>query len=280
MTENINIGAMRDSEEYMAFISKFAPRISSDDCFTPPKVYDAVLNWVCKRYGVEPECVVRPFYPGGDYERFDYDGKVVVDNPPFSIFAKICRFYAENNIKFFLFAPSQTQMNKSFVDLRITSIFAIFSVVYDNGASVRTGFVTNLDGCYAAYSAPELRQAIVAAQQAEKKPGLPKYAFPEQVLRASDLQQFALRGIEFGVRFEDCIGISNLDAMRKAKKQLFGGSLLLSQRAAAERAAAERAAERAAAERAAAERANAVVWTLSEAEMAMVSSLGEGHGAH
>lgn len=53
MTENINIGAMRDSEEYLDFISKFAPRKGSDDCFTPPKMYDAVLNWVCKRYGVE-----------------------------------------------------------------------------------------------------------------------------------------------------------------------------------------------------------------------------------
>lgn len=266
VTENINIGAMRDSEEYLDFISKFAPRKGSDDCFTPPKVYDAVLNWVCKRYGVEPECVVRPFYPGGDYERFDYDGKVVVDNPPFSTFAKICRFYAKNNIKFFLFAPAMTAMNKSFVDLRITNIFTSSEIVYDNGASVRSGFVTNLDGCYAAYSAPELGQAITAAQQAAKKPGLSKHVFPEQVLRANDLQRLALRGIEFGVMFEDCIGISNLDAMRKAKKGTFGCSLLLSQRAAAERAAAER--------------ANAVVWPLSEAEMAMVRSLGEGHGAH
>jgi len=266
VTENINIGATRDSEEYLDFISKFAPRKGSNDCFTPPKAYDAVLNWVCKRYGVEPECVVRPFYPGGDYERFDYDGKVVVDNPPFSTFTEICRFYAENNIKFFLFAPALTQMNKSFVDLRITSIFANSAVVYDNGASVQTGFVTNLDGCYAAYSAPELGQAIAAAQQAAKKPGLPKYVFPEQVLRASDLQRLALRGIAFGVRFADCIGISNLDAMRKAKKKPFGDSLLLSQRAAAERAAAERAA--------------AFVWPLSEAEMAMVRSLGEEHGAH
>ncbi|MFR0556541.1 hypothetical protein [Pseudoscardovia radai] len=50
--------------------------------------------------------IVRPFWPGTDYERAQYpDGCVVVDNPPFSILAKIIRFYQAHGIRFFLFAP-------------------------------------------------------------------------------------------------------------------------------------------------------------------------------
>ena len=57
-----------------------------------------------------------------------------------------------------------------------------------------------------------------------------------------------------------------LDAQAGAGKTIFGGGLLLSERAAAERAAAERAA---------AERAAATVWELSERERRMVAALGE-----
>lgn len=72
----------------------------------PPAVYEAIKDWACREYGIDPDKVVRPFYPGGDYERFDYsDGKVVVDNPPFSILSKICKFYRDNHVPFFLFAP-------------------------------------------------------------------------------------------------------------------------------------------------------------------------------
>lgn len=41
--------------------------------------------------------IVRPFWPGGDYEDFDYPtGCVVIDNPPFSILSKIVRFYEDH----------------------------------------------------------------------------------------------------------------------------------------------------------------------------------------
>lgn len=52
--------------DYDGFVEKFKPKKTTDD--VP---------------------IVRPFYPGGDYENYDYpEGCVVVDNPPFSIFAK------------------------------------------------------------------------------------------------------------------------------------------------------------------------------------------------
>ena len=79
--------------DYDGFIEKFKPKKTTDDCYTPPAVYDAILGWLRENANIEGREIVRPFYPGGDFERYEYpEGCIVVDNPPFSIFAKICRW--------------------------------------------------------------------------------------------------------------------------------------------------------------------------------------------
>lgn len=98
-----------ENKEYKAFVEKFKPKKTTDDCYTPPNIYEAVVDWCEKEYGIDRTKIVRPFYPGGDYEHYPYkEDDVVIDNPPFSILAKIIRFYNENNIKYFLFAPTLT----------------------------------------------------------------------------------------------------------------------------------------------------------------------------
>jgi len=73
-----------DSQEYLEFLGKFELKKTTDDCFTPPAVYDAVRDWAVAEYGLEGREIVRPFYPGGDYQNHDYPpGCVVIDNPPF-----------------------------------------------------------------------------------------------------------------------------------------------------------------------------------------------------
>src|SRR5699024_12759225 len=68
--------------DYEGFVAKFQTKKTTDDCYTPPAVYEAVKAWACRRYGIDPARTVRPFWPGGDYERFDYPaGAVVLDNP-------------------------------------------------------------------------------------------------------------------------------------------------------------------------------------------------------
>lgn len=95
------------SQPYEEFVDKFKPKKTTDDCYTPPEIYDAVLAWVRAEYDVGDDVpIVRPFWPGADYERAQYpDGCVVVDNPPFSILAKIIRFNQAHGVRFFLFAP-------------------------------------------------------------------------------------------------------------------------------------------------------------------------------
>ena len=75
------------NEEYDAFVDKFETELTTDDCYTPSKVYDAVLDFVKANIpAAEGRKVIRPFYPGGDFENEKYpEGCMVVDNPPFSI---------------------------------------------------------------------------------------------------------------------------------------------------------------------------------------------------
>lgn len=56
---------------YDDFVNKFKSKRTTDDCY-PPKVYEAVLGWARQHLGIGNRPVVRPFYPGGDYERFEY----------------------------------------------------------------------------------------------------------------------------------------------------------------------------------------------------------------
>ena len=74
---------------YEEFVEKFKPKKTTDDCYTPPNVYNAIADWVANEYGLDRSTFVRPFYPGGDYKTFDYpDNCAVVDNPPFSILSQ------------------------------------------------------------------------------------------------------------------------------------------------------------------------------------------------
>lgn len=249
-----------DSAEYKAFTEKFKPKKTTDDCYTPPEVYDAILAWVCEHYGIDAETVVRPFYPGGDYQHEDYAGKVVVDNPPFSILSQIERFYCDNGVPFFLFAPALTCLPR---DTRVTVLACSTPIEYENGAVVSTCFVTNMSPGLALWTCPELYYIVKRVTEALKKKkskALPKYEYPDAVLTAARAEYFAHHGVDFKVDVRDCLRISGLDEQKKHKKAAFGGALLLSERAAAERAAAERAA--------------AIKWELSPAELMMQKHLG------
>ena len=264
--ENQQLTMFDDNPEYQAFVDKFKPKKTTDDCYTPPLVFEAVKDWACKKYGIDPASIVRPFYPGGDYENFDYpEGCTVLDNPPFSILSKICTFYLDHGIPFFLFAPSLTAFSGRSVVMRMNHIICDANIVYENGAVVRTAFVTSYGDDIIAQTAPDLTEAIESAMErikAESKMELPKYTYPDHILTAAMLQRYSKYGIEMTVRRGDCAFISKLDAQKDSGKAIFGGGLLLAERAAAERAAAERAA--------------AHKWELSDREKAIVASLGKG----
>ena len=254
------------SKTYEEFVDKFKPKLTTDDCYTPPPVYDAVKEWVCNEYGVPAECIVRPFWPGADYTTVEYPaGCVVLDNPPFSILSKICEWYLDRGIKFFLFAPSLTALFGKNICMRMNHLICDADITYANGANVLTAFVTNLgDGNTVLQTAPSLGKAVNDAVQKIKEEttrSVPKYDYPDHVVTAAMLQKYSKYGAEFSVSRGECVRISSLDAKRGVGKTIFGAGLLLSDNAAERKAAAERAA--------------ATVWKLSDREKSIVLELGK-----
>lgn len=249
---------------HAAFVDKFVPKLTTDDCYTPELVYEAVADWVAAEYGIRRADMLRPFWPGGDYQSAEYpDGCAVVDNPPFSILSQIVGWYCGRGIRFFLFAPALTLFAARNQD--VSYLPCGVGVTYANGAEVPTSFVTNLDSCRIRVE-PALYRAVEAANdrqlQDKKAPPLPKYIYPDNIVTAAICQRWAKYGISWRLEKADCVRVSGLDSQKAIGKSIFGGGYLLSERAAAERAAAERAA--------------ALRWQLSPREMAIVARLGGG----
>lgn len=254
---------MDENPEYQAFVDKFKPKKTTDDCYTPDLVYQVVLDYCVDRYGIDPSKVVRPFWPGADYERMDYPADcVVVDNPPFSIISKICKWYTDRGIRFFLFAPYLTNFSSQTDGL--CHVICDADVVYENGANVNTAFVTNMEPGIIARSEPDLRIAIEeASRKAEHNRKniveLPKYCYPDHVLTAHMLGYMSKHGVRYELREGNGVFIRALDSQRAAKKSIFGSGYLLSDAAAAEKAAAEK--------------VNCIRWTISPREREIIDSM-------
>lgn len=213
-------------QSYEEFVEKFKPKKTTDDCYTPPEVYDAIAEYVATRFSVPRERMVRPFYPGGDFEAFDYDDKLVVDNPPFSILSKIRKFYIERDIKYFLFAPALTSLQGA--NLGDCVIVTDCNIVYENGANVRTCFVTNMITDNVVETAPRLSFKIkeICNEIANTKK-LPKYEYPSEIFTMSRGLQLCARGVNFAIPRGECLKISKLDAQRESGKSAFGSALLI-----------------------------------------------------
>ena len=255
------------NDEYNDFLNKFEQPKTTDDCYTPDIVYDAVADWVSVEYGCKREKMVRPFYPGGDYQKEKYaDGCVVVDNPPFSILSEIRNWYQDRGIKYFLFAPALSCIGGN--SAKDCAIATQNQITYENKACVPTAFVTNLEDDYVFMTAPDLRKAVQdAADEYAKKFAnpMPKYSYPSYVVTAAQGGYLSKYGQDLKIKRQDAVMIRALDMQKEQDKAIYGGGYLLSEKAAAEKAAAEKAA---------AEKAAATVWLLSDREKEIVKSLG------
>ena len=251
-------------KDYEGFVGKFKPKKTTDDCMTPPEVYDCILQYVKATRGIGDRRVVRPFWPGGDFTSYPYQpGDVVVDNPPFSILAGILSYYIDRGIDFWLFCPHLTSFNH--INKRLTIVVCDVTITYGNGAKVNTDFYTSLyPEDIAAVADGTLSLLIKEVQKKSKnKRELPRYLYPANVLTGTWLGTYiASRGGHYELRRDEMHVISSLVNQRKVGKAIFAKGCLISTAAA----------ERAAAERAAAERA-AVVWELSPREIDIIARL-------
>lgn len=230
MNGNIQHETNGDPDEYKLFVEKFKPKKTTDDCYTPPEVYEAVKQWVLEEVPEIRELrIVRPFYPGGDYKAEDYSNAVVIDNPPFSILAEIKRFYLERDVPFFLFAPALTLLSSG--GTRLTSIVANCEITYHNGARVSTSFVSNLFGDTALILAPEIDRMVKKAQKEANSPNTkPRYEYPPNVVTGAILSKYISRGVSLRIPREETHFTEALDSQRKVGKKLYGAGFIISNR--------------------------------------------------
>lgn len=204
--------------DYDGFVEKFKPKKTTDDCYTPAAVYEAVVkyvnDYVTPLEGVQ---VVRPFWPGGDYENYDYpDGCIVINNPPFSLFTKIRRFYQLNNIKYFLFGPGLT-MFETYLN---GECFHIINEVikFENGAMVHCSFVTNISNGDRIVLAGALDEVLAEIQGS--KDTRRALAYPKGVVSSATLKKYVVKGEQFAIKDSDAYVV-------KDKNKPFGGAYVI-----------------------------------------------------
>ena len=140
------------------------------------------------------------------------------------------------------------------------------TITYENGANVNTSFITNMEGDAAAISDPELYKVVDEANKAANPSrNLPKYKLTDYVVTSLMLSKYSKYGEKLVIKRKDCEFIRALDSQKEQNKIIYGGGLLLSEKAAAEKAAAEKAA---------AEKAVAIEFELSDREKAIIKNLG------
>lgn len=255
---------MAKNESYEEFVEKFKPKRTTDDCYTPEGIYDVVRDYVIEKYGLQGRPIVRPFWPGGDYEKFDYpENCVVIDNPPFSILAQILDFYVEKKIEFFLFAPHLTVMNSA--GSRCNIIVTGNQIVYENKAVVATSFATNLGKFKIDVDSTLYRRIHDVVEADNKKMKRLRYIYPDEVLTTTTIQKLACKGVDLRIKEEDCFFTRALDDQKGMKKTLYGAGFLLSEKATAEKKAAEKKA---------AEKNKTIEWKLSDREREIIEKLG------
>lgn len=221
--------------DYEAYVAKFkdAPQ-NTDDTFTPPDVFEAVLEWLKGKGKItDGTPIIRPFYPGGDFETADYpDGCVVVDNPPFSIFTKCCKWFTARGVPFFLFGPG---LSITYVADFCTIILTDSAIRFENGVMVLVSFASNMFGGAAAIAAGDLAQMLdgCESQRERTRKKTRKFVWPEGVVAASDLRTIAKAGGTFILEREYCEVAGCIGG-----ESIFGKAWLSGQHAAAKAAAA------------------------------------------
>ncbi|WP_044171664.1 hypothetical protein [Flectobacillus major] len=251
--------------DYDAFIAKFQVKKTTDDCYTPPAVYEIALNYVREKCNIDGLQIIRPFYPGGDFEAVDYpENSVVVDNPPFSIISKIVKYYTEKKVKFFLFAPHITLFTS---DIDVTYIVVGADVTYENGAIVKTSFISNLFSDEKIIGDADLFNKLKNLEKVGKV-SLPKYSYPDNVVTVSKITAIVEKGFSIEIGKKHIKHCRVLDFQKSAKKAIFGSGFLVSDQTARQVVAHQAATQKPVAQK------EKVTWELSCRELEIIKTLG------
>lgn len=218
---------LRTTKDYDTWFNNLRQNVkTSDDVFTPPKVYEILLEYINEKIiPINSIEIQRPFFPGGDYQKDieNYNEKsVVIDNPPFSLTGEILDFYIKNNVKFFIFTNGITVFSYLNRDLHLLCPY--ITLEYENGARINTCFIHNLKPKGVTISA-ELRDKLkeVSKKRLVKRK---KYEYPNEVLSVAESLRLS-QTIKGEVTIESYRGVSEFDSNGK-RNRIFCKAMILS----------------------------------------------------
>lgn len=140
---------------------------------------------------------------------------------------------------FFIFAPALTLFSYGTrIERGLCLVSCAATITYDNGASVKTSFLTDMDGA-AVRTAGDLLDAIKEAQQAEEGAVI-RYEYPPHVMTGTRVGRIRPQHGDLKFNRSEIKFIRRLDAQKPHKKTIFGGGFLISDDAAARRVEAEK----------------------------------------
>lgn len=223
--ERTIVNNVKKKDTYSDFVDKFTLKKTTDDCYTPDAVYDIIIDYVSKRVDLSDKKIIRPFYPGMDYKKEDYpENGIVIDNPPFSILSGIIKYYTDRKIKYFLFAPHMTLFSNN---ADCTMIVCGADITYQNGAIVKTSFITNMFNDIKIIGDSKLYNELMYLNDKIKK-NLPKYIYPDNTLTVSMCFKYIENGLDFEIMKKDVQHCRALDSQKLFNKSFFGGGFLVS----------------------------------------------------
>lgn len=227
----VNIISIESEKMYSYCVTNGRNINTTDECYTPPAVYDAVLDYAVDRYNLQGKHIVRPFIPGGDYQKYVYvKNDVVVDNPPFSMTTKIVNWYIDHNIPFFLFVNGLygVSLSRGLCGKATVIVTNANGSFYNKGSEkrIKLAFVTNLE--------PKniiLRGDATLTNRLNglvKKKSLNKFKYPANMLRNSDVLKAIHHGVELKLTTNNCFFEDNLDYNKEHKlMDVHGGCYLV-----------------------------------------------------
>lgn len=150
---------------------------------------------------------------------------------------------------------------------KVNYIIAGASIIYENGAKVNTGFVTNLGDKKIIVSSDLHETVKLAMKETNKNNKLPKYQYPDNLVTFSKLESLAKNGKNIEFDSSEVYWLSGLDSQKQLKKAIYGCGFLLS----------DNATERLKAEQSKPiepiEPIEQMTWTLSDREKYIISNL-------
>ena len=121
---------------------------TGDEYYTQENDFQWFLVFFENVFQVDTSNIIRPFWPGGDYEQEDYTDKIVMDNPPFSKQKEIIRFYMEKDIPFVLWCDGNAGGLTKYIQEQgrngLSVIYTRSRFTFKNGKATRCCFVSNM----------------------------------------------------------------------------------------------------------------------------------------